>query len=119
MHLRQIIPVGVEMGLSDATRLVVSSVEIWTTMLVIRASFVGPHATRYEQPTQDTPGGSVLRWECHDSVGTKYRSEVAGGGGGLFVTWETVRFDGIVPDDATWLELISMRAADTPVRVPL
>ena len=42
LHLQRSVPVEVEIELGQSTRLIVSSVEIWTTMVVIHSAFVGP-----------------------------------------------------------------------------
>ena len=66
LQLRSVVPVQREVANDEGGRTVISSVEIWNTMLVVRWVLVAPR----RRPRSSSECLNV--WRCDDDAGTTY-----------------------------------------------
>lgn len=81
LELRRVVVVGSEVRNSDGGRTIVSSVELWNTMMVVRWTVVAPDRLRHSVANEEP-----RVWQCQDDVGTAYQL-IGGGGGGSERYW--------------------------------
>ena len=112
LELVRVVEVGVEVRNTDGGRTVVTSVEVWNTMLVVRWTVVSPAALRH-------PGDRAPRlWECRDDVGNQYQLRGGGGGGGERHWHGTAEFSAVDPK-ATKLFIVAEHSPGSKVEVDL
>jgi hypothetical protein len=113
-QLRQIIPlIGRTVALAPATANLVS-VELWTTMVVLRLAFPDPSG----QLPRERMFAARRRWRGWDDAGTQYRQDSTGGWGGHGVCFEDVILEPGVPDGVRALTLCA-DATDRPQRLEI
>jgi len=108
-ELRRVIPVGHEFVRADGSSMVATSVDLWSTQVVVHVvvlvddaeAAVPDHEARVAGGRVLRPGGVQLR----DDVGTVYTSLGGGGGGHPQMIFSHQPFDPPVPVAATTLWL--------------
>lgn len=112
-ELVRVVPVHEERRLPGGRRLVVSSLEIWTTEVRWHvAEFPPPDMAEHQRPLWPA-------WSLSDDVGTEY-IQTTGGGGGSDRWWHaTASATPGAPPSATKLLLVDNRIPDEPMSIVL
>lgn len=114
LELRRVVPVASEVRNGDGGRTVVSSIELWNTMMIVRWTVIAPEHLRHPMGQ-----GPPQLWRCEDDQGTNYRLIGGGGGGGERYWSGAAEFQPPPPPEARQIVLFPECAPTGRIEIPL
>lgn len=107
--LVRVIPVGLELQMTGGGRTIVTSVEIWSTLVLVRLAYIAQDV----KPAAQVDLSALAAPEMDDNAGTKYTLLGAGWSGGELVQTGDASFTPRPPGDASVLHLRFPRCRDS------
>ena len=125
--LQRVVEVNATVAARLGGRLVVTSAELWTTLIVVHYTIVGSDTSRRMPKGEEEADAFVARMQetrfLHDDLGNAYEMVGGGGGGGgdpaLTIEMHQVTYRGPVAADANSLTFHPEQAVAGPIIISL